>query len=904
MSAFSELSLAETNDRLRSLKELPLTTPDYIILPTGTEGRCESYETPDEIIPGLYLGGEFEGHADRIKNLALGLSLVVCCNANPRAPRYELYETRTQPHPSNPSQTMLVRGHNPTEGETFHQLVRTLPIYPPAAMEDCAPSPMLSAPESTLLVFNIAADDDPNFDLSPFFFEASEMLERIVLERKGRALVHCAAGISRSATVLIAFLMKVTGCSRDDVLSLVCSRRRWASPNPGFMNQLTLWEVCGCTRLQGRDSVDCVVNHLVSQGSSPLMAAKRVTGLFSALLMSGSVDIDRGYFIDIANRTSAVSGSPLTAEDFRNIALTEFSRRLENEDYLDCPKLYQRWLTLTLDLHVPSGEDEDLRSAFDPSFQLSAYSLFFTTTSPPPTNEDGAGAGGVGTCTCMNSAEALNYVASLGTVMMIASLNQLEEEAAKRASTKMNNGSMGTSLPPSPTPRPANEVVAAGAGGHVPLPILFLPQIIASGLPHLQRHLNIPLSDLDHQLLVSTFVREIRAPRSSSIQWILRTSHHHWRFGVASLLNTDSTATNGSGQLTKGSHETATSSAAHRRTGTVLDDDPHAAVIPILALTLECEVFSRFAAIQYPTSDDYAGSDVHPQQRGEGSQLLRRWERLTRGTGGQSHQFSPHSLAEPVQALRLLVGSCLSRVEADSLPRHREGIRDEEAPTHVAGGHEGHTDRKRPREPSREPSVSNKSSDATPSSVSPLHSRPYPPPQPSLLSSVAPSAVGGTSPAPAEGDEPISMELQRGPTTNCITEREGPFHRTSPPPEQPVEAEEEADDECGDFPFVTVTDDLRVLAAVYAYAATASLLPPLERHLDDQRLTMGLVHQVLHQEFLLGTDPSAVTLRRRAKKLWSHFDGVCQLSLEAPLSGMLTKGNRERPPRHPIQKSI
>eukprot|EP00347_Sterkiella_histriomuscorum_P012647 403367769 len=51
-------------------------------------------------------------------------------------------------------------------------------------------------------------------------------------------LVHCAAGVSRSASVITAYVMTVKSLSRDDALAYVRTRRPAVHPNDGFMCQL------------------------------------------------------------------------------------------------------------------------------------------------------------------------------------------------------------------------------------------------------------------------------------------------------------------------------------------------------------------------------------------------------------------------------------------------------------------------------------------------------------------------------------------------------------------------------------------------------------------------------------------------------------------------------------------
>ncbi|XP_054322883.1 dual specificity protein phosphatase 15 isoform X5 [Pongo pygmaeus] len=54
----------------------------------------------------------------------------------------------------------------------------------------------------------------------------------------GNCLVHCFAGISRSTTIVTAYVMTVTGLGWRDVLEAIKATRPIANPNPGFRQQL------------------------------------------------------------------------------------------------------------------------------------------------------------------------------------------------------------------------------------------------------------------------------------------------------------------------------------------------------------------------------------------------------------------------------------------------------------------------------------------------------------------------------------------------------------------------------------------------------------------------------------------------------------------------------------------
>lgn len=85
------------------------------------------------------------------------------------------------------------------------------------------------------------ADDSEDEEIYRHFFGVHAILKDAEAAGK-RVLVHCAGGISRSPTVVIAHLMQARGWTRDEALTFVKKRREWVAPNDGFMGQLNLLE--------------------------------------------------------------------------------------------------------------------------------------------------------------------------------------------------------------------------------------------------------------------------------------------------------------------------------------------------------------------------------------------------------------------------------------------------------------------------------------------------------------------------------------------------------------------------------------------------------------------------------------------------------------------------------------
>lgn len=81
-------------------------------------------------------------------------------------------------------------------------------------------------------------DDDPTYDiLVKHLSEFCDFMDKCVGEKK-KVLVHCAAGINRSATLLIAYLVERRGMSLIDAISLCFKKRPIILTNEAFVMSL------------------------------------------------------------------------------------------------------------------------------------------------------------------------------------------------------------------------------------------------------------------------------------------------------------------------------------------------------------------------------------------------------------------------------------------------------------------------------------------------------------------------------------------------------------------------------------------------------------------------------------------------------------------------------------------
>lgn len=96
---------------------------------------------------------------------------------------------------------------------------------------------------------HIQIDDDDEEDIIKYFAVVNAFVDH-ARQQGGNVLIHCIAGISRSVTVAVAYLLRENGGRTkrdvDDTIAMIKRRRPIANPNASFRDQLEIYAREGC----------------------------------------------------------------------------------------------------------------------------------------------------------------------------------------------------------------------------------------------------------------------------------------------------------------------------------------------------------------------------------------------------------------------------------------------------------------------------------------------------------------------------------------------------------------------------------------------------------------------------------------------------------------------------------
>jgi len=89
---------------------------------------------------------------------------------------------------------------------------------------------------------NISVQDKDAANIAQYFSVTNNFIEHSRKNGDGSVLVHCKGGVSRSPTILIAYMMYQYKLSFKHAYGYIKSRKSGINPNPGFTSQLAAYE--------------------------------------------------------------------------------------------------------------------------------------------------------------------------------------------------------------------------------------------------------------------------------------------------------------------------------------------------------------------------------------------------------------------------------------------------------------------------------------------------------------------------------------------------------------------------------------------------------------------------------------------------------------------------------------
>ncbi|KAH9930308.1 protein-tyrosine phosphatase-like protein [Fomitopsis serialis] len=90
-----------------------------------------------------------------------------------------------------------------------------------------------------LRTLHVPIRDEVGVDILGYLDETTDWIKAALSENvSNTVLVHCLVGMSRSATVVCAYILATTNMTPSQSISFVASKRSVVSPNVGFRKQL------------------------------------------------------------------------------------------------------------------------------------------------------------------------------------------------------------------------------------------------------------------------------------------------------------------------------------------------------------------------------------------------------------------------------------------------------------------------------------------------------------------------------------------------------------------------------------------------------------------------------------------------------------------------------------------
>ncbi|KAH7881775.1 phosphatases II [Phlebopus sp. FC_14] len=93
-----------------------------------------------------------------------------------------------------------------------------------------------------VVTMHVPIRDSSDTDITKWFDEVVRFIrDALDADERNKVLVHCLQGISRSATLVCAYLIATSPMRALDALAYVQAKRGIVAPNLGFRHQLVVW---------------------------------------------------------------------------------------------------------------------------------------------------------------------------------------------------------------------------------------------------------------------------------------------------------------------------------------------------------------------------------------------------------------------------------------------------------------------------------------------------------------------------------------------------------------------------------------------------------------------------------------------------------------------------------------
>jgi len=135
---------------------------------------------------------------------------------------------------------LYLSGCSPVTGDNLKSLGVTAVVCALSENEQRRMMADRTLPDDVKIMYARLLDSDSS-DISEFFDTTGRFIDEEI-NKGGRVLVHCAAGISRSSTLILAYLMKYRNFDLRTAFNRVKNARRVVRPNNGFFQKLIDYE--------------------------------------------------------------------------------------------------------------------------------------------------------------------------------------------------------------------------------------------------------------------------------------------------------------------------------------------------------------------------------------------------------------------------------------------------------------------------------------------------------------------------------------------------------------------------------------------------------------------------------------------------------------------------------------